>query len=108
MASEPTGRPQLAQKCEPQGTGAPQSQVVGAQRARDQQTLAAYRAQLNTQVRSEMASQSAKIHADTQAKLQTRRNEVSQQVSSQLQGLRPAAVPSNLPAATRDRLTGCW
>lgn len=81
-----------------------ESQVVGAQRARDQRTLAAYRAQLNTQVRSEMATQSAKIHADTQAKLQTRRNEVSQQVSSQLQGLRPAAVPSNLPAATRDRL----
>ena len=51
-----------------------------------------------------MATQSAKIHADTQAKLQTRRNEVSQAVSSQLQGLRPNAVPSNLPAATRDRI----
>lgn len=78
--------------------------AVSAQRARDQQTLAAYRAQLNTQVRSEMAAQSAKIHTDTQAKLQTRRNEVSQTVSSQLQGLRPAPVPSNLPAATRDRI----
>jgi len=78
--------------------------AVSAQRARDQQTLAAYRAQLNGQVRTEMAAQSAKIHADTQAKLQTRRNEVSQAVSSQLQGLRPAAVPSNLPAATRDRI----
>jgi len=81
-----------------------EASVVAAQRARDQQTLTAYRAQLNTQVRNEMASQSAKIHADTQAKLQTRRNDVSQQVSSQLQGLRPAAVPSNLPAATRDRI----
>lgn len=78
--------------------------AVTAQRARDQQTLAAYRAQLNGQVRSEMTAQSAKIHADTQAKLQTRRNEVSQAVSSQLQGLRPNAVPSNLPAATRDRI----
>ncbi len=78
--------------------------AVNAQRARDQQTLAAYRTQLNGQVRGEMAAQSAKIHSDTQAKLQTRRNEVSQTVSSQLQGLRPAAVPSNLPAATRDRL----
>jgi hypothetical protein len=78
--------------------------AVAAQRARDQQTLAAYRAQLNGQVRSEMAAQSAKIHTDTQAKLQTRRNEVSQAVSSQLQGLRPAPVPSNLPAATRDRI----
>ncbi len=78
--------------------------AVNAQRARDQQTLAAYRAQLNTQVRGEMAAQSAKIHSDMQAKLQTRRNEVSQAVSSQLQGLRPNAVPSNLPAATRDRI----
>lgn len=78
--------------------------VVNAQRARDQKTLAAYRAQLNTQVRGEMAAQSSKIHADMQAKLQTRRNEVSQAVSSQLQGLRPNAVPSNLPAATRDRI----
>lgn len=81
-----------------------EAEAVAAQRARDQQTLAAYRAQLNGQVRSEMAAQSAKIHADTQAKLQTRRNEVSQAVSSQLQGLRPAAVPPNLPAATRDRI----
>jgi hypothetical protein len=78
--------------------------AASAQRARDQRTLVAYRAQLNSQVRNEMAAQSAKIHADTQAKLQTRRNEVSQQVASQLQGLRPAAVPSNLPAATRDKL----
>ncbi len=81
-----------------------EASVVSAQRARDQQTLIAYRTQLNSQVRNEMATQSAKIHADTQAKLQTRRNEVSQQVASQLQGLRPAAVPSNLPAATRDKL----
>lgn len=78
--------------------------AVSAQRAQDQKTLAAYRAQLNAQVRSEMAAQSAKIHSDTQAKLQTRRNEVSQQVSSQLQGLQPAPVPSNLPASTRDRI----
>jgi hypothetical protein len=78
--------------------------AVNAQRARDSQTLAAYRAQLNTQVRGEMAAQSTKIHSDTQAKLQTRRNEVSQAVSSQLQGLRPNAVPSNLPASTRDRI----
>ena len=83
---------------------ASEAAAVSAQRTRDQQTLAAYRAQLNTQVRGEMATQSAKIHADTQAKLQTRRNEVSQAVSSQLQGLRPNAVPSNLPAATRDRI----
>jgi len=81
-----------------------EASVVSAQRNRDRQTLAAYRVQLNTQVRNEMAAQSAKIHADTQAKLQTRRNEVSQQVASQLQGLQPVAVPSNLPAATRDRL----
>jgi hypothetical protein len=83
---------------------ASEAAAVSAQRARDQQTLAAYRAQLNTQVRGEMATQSAKIHTDTQAKLATRRNEVSQAVSSQLQGLRPNAVPSNLPAATRDRI----
>ena len=31
--SAPTGRPQLAQKCEPHGCGAPHSQVVGARRA---------------------------------------------------------------------------
>jgi hypothetical protein len=29
---------------------------------------------------------------------------VSQQVASQLQGLQPAPIPSNLPAATRDKL----
>ena len=36
--------------------------------------------------------------------MQARHNEVSQQVASQLQGLQPAAIPSNLPAATRDKL----
>lgn len=78
--------------------------VVAAQRVRDQQALSVYRAQLNAQVQGQLAAQSAKIHSDTQAKLQTRHNEVSQQVASQLQGLRPAAVPSNLPASTRDRI----
>jgi hypothetical protein len=78
--------------------------TVDAQRKRDQQELAAYRKQLQEQTTKQIAAQVAKIHADTTAKLQSRRNEVSQQVSSQLQGLQPAAIPSNLPAGTRDKL----
>jgi hypothetical protein len=78
--------------------------VVDAQRKRDQQELAAYRDQLQKQTAQQISAQAAKIRADTQSKLQSRRNEVSQQVASQLQGLQPAAVPSNLPAATRDKL----
>jgi hypothetical protein len=78
--------------------------AVNAQRKRDQQTLSAYQQQLRAQTSQQIAAQAAKIHAATQAKLNSRRNEVSQQVSSQLQGLQPAAIPSNLPAATRDKL----
>lgn len=81
-----------------------ESAVVGAQRKRDQQTLAAYQKQLRDQTSKDIAAQAAKIHSDTTAKLQSRRNEVSQQVSSQLKGLQPAAIPPNLPAATRDKL----
>lgn len=78
--------------------------IVGAQRKKDQQELAAYQKQLREQTSAQINAQAAKIHADTQAKLQSRRNEVSRQVASQLQGLQPAAIPSNLPAATRDKL----
>jgi uncharacterized membrane-anchored protein len=78
--------------------------VVGAQRKRDQQELAAYQKQLRDRTSKDIAAQAGKIHADTTAKLQSRRNEVSQQVSSQLKGLQPAPIPSNLPAATRDKL----
>jgi hypothetical protein len=78
--------------------------AVDAQRKRDQQDLAAYRTQLRAQMQRDVAAQAAKIHAATQAKLQERHNEVSQQVASQLQGLQPAAIPSNLPAATRTKL----
>lgn len=78
--------------------------VVEAQRKRDQQELVAYQKQLRDQTGRQIAGQVAKIHAQTQAKLQERHNEVSRQVSSQLQGLQPAAIPSNLPAATKDKL----
>jgi hypothetical protein len=78
--------------------------VVARQRAQDQKTLAAYQKQLQQQTSSQIAAQAAKIHDATRAKLASRRNEVSQQVSSQLQGLQPQGIPSNLPAATRDKL----
>lgn len=78
--------------------------TVEAQRKRDQAELGAYQKQLRDQTQRDIATQVAKIHAQTQAKLQERHNEVSQQVASQLQGLQPAAIPSNLPAATRQKL----
>lgn len=78
--------------------------VVSQQRAQDQKTLAAYQKQLQQQTSAQIAAQAAKVHEATRAKLASRRNEVSQQVSSQLQGLRPQGIPSNLPAATRDKL----
>lgn len=83
---------------------ASESAAVQVQRNRDQQELTAYRKQLQQQTAQQIRAQVARIHSETTAKLQSRRNEVSQQVSSQLQGLQPAAVPSNLPAATRDKL----
>ncbi len=83
---------------------AQEAATVNAQRKRDQQTLTAYLKQLRDQTQTQLASQAAKIHAQTRAKLASRHNEVSQQVASQLQGLRPAAIPTNLPATTRDRL----
>lgn len=81
-----------------------EAEVVGAQRTRDQQELAAYQKQLGKTTQTAIAAQVTKIHNETRAKLSARQNEVAQQVSSQLQGLRPAAIPSNLPASTRDRL----
>ncbi len=78
--------------------------VVDARRKSDQQTLQAYLNQLRTQTQKQLATQAQKIHEQTRAKLAERRNEVSQQVASQMQGLQPAAIPSNLPAATRDKL----
>lgn len=81
-----------------------EAQAAAAQRTRDQAELAAYRKQLAASTQSEIASQIEQIHAQTRAKLASRQNEVSQQVSSQLQGLRPAAIPSNLPQSTRDRI----
>lgn len=78
--------------------------VVNAQRKRDQQELEAYQKQLRDSTNAQIAKQAAAIHAQTQAKLLARRNEVSQQVASQLQGLQPAAIPSDLPAATRQKL----
>jgi hypothetical protein len=78
--------------------------AVDAQRKRDQQELAAYRTQLRAQMQRDIVAQTEKVHAATQAKLQARHNEVTQQVASQLQGLQPAAIPSNLPAATRSKL----
>lgn len=81
-----------------------ESAVVAAQRQRDQQTLADYQKQLQQQTRAQITAQAQKIHDATRAKLASRHNEVSQQVASQLQGLQPQAIPSNLPAATRDKL----
>lgn len=81
-----------------------EAKVVDAQRKRDQQELAAYQKQLRAQTAQQTAAQVAKIHAETQAKLQARHNEVSQQVASKLQGLQPAPIPSNLPAATREKI----
>ena len=78
--------------------------VVSAQRARDQKTLAAYQKTLQQQTRSQITAQAAKIHQQTSAKLASRHDEVSQQVASQLKGLQPQAIPSNLPAQTRDKL----
>lgn len=81
-----------------------ENDTVNAQRQRDQQQLAAYRKQLATTTQREVAAQAAKIHTQTKAKISSRQNEVSQQVASRLQGLQPVAIPSNLPATTRDRL----
>ena len=78
--------------------------AVAAQRAQDQKTLQAYQKQLADQTRSQINVQAAKVHEETRAKLAARHNEVSQQVASQLQGLQPQAIPSNLPAQTRDKL----
>ena len=78
--------------------------VVAAQRQRDQQELVAYQKQLRTQTAAQINEQASKIHDATRAKLASRHNEVSQQVASQLQGLQPQAIPSNLPASTRDRI----
>lgn len=83
---------------------AQEAATVNAQRQRDQQQLAAFQKQLRSQTSAQIATQVAKIHGETKAKLQARHNEVSQQVSAQLQGLHPAPIPSNLPAATRDKL----
>jgi hypothetical protein len=60
--------------------------------------------QLRDQTQRELVAQVQKIHEATRGKLASRRNEVSQQVASQLQGLRPAAIPPNLPASTRERI----
>jgi hypothetical protein len=81
-----------------------EADVVQAQHDRDQQQLSAYRAQLQKQTAAAVAAAVAKIQQQTTGKLQSRRNEVSQQVASQLQGLRPAAIPPNLPAQTRQKL----
>jgi hypothetical protein len=81
-----------------------ESAVVDQQRKRDQQTLVAYQKQLRDQTQAQLTAQAQKIHAQTRAKLAQRHNEVSQQVASTLQGLQPAAIPSNVPAATRDKL----
>lgn len=78
--------------------------VIDAQRKQDQQTLQAYQKQLQDQTRVQITAQAAKVHEETRAKLASRHNEVSQQVASQLKGLQPQAIPSNLPAATRDKL----
>ena len=83
---------------------AKEAAAVDAQRKLDQQELAKYQQQLRAQTSRQIAQQVGKIHADTQAKLQARHDEVSKQVSSQLAGLQPAAIPTNLPAATRDKL----
>ena len=83
---------------------AAENQKVDAMRKHDEQTLAAYQTQLRAQTQDQLAVQVAKIHEQTRSKLTTRQNQVSQQVSSQLQGLRPQAVPSNLPQSTRERL----
>ena len=83
---------------------ASEAAAVDAQRKRDQAELIAYQKQLRDQTQRDIAAQVAKIHGQTQAKLQARHNEVTQQVASQLQGLQPAAIPSNLPAATRQKL----
>lgn len=80
-----------------------ESDALARQRSADQQELARYETQLRAQTNAQIAAAAQKIHAATRAKLQLRRNEVSQQISSQI-GLSPAAVPPNLPAATRSRI----
>lgn len=78
--------------------------IVAAQREKDQKALADYQKQLQEQTRAQITAQAQKIHDATRSKLASRHNEVSQQVASQMQGLQPQAIPSNLPAATRDKL----
>ena len=78
--------------------------AVDAQRKKDQQTLSAYQKQLRDKTSRDIAAQAQKIHDQTRAKLTSRHNEVTQQVASQLKGLQPQAIPTNLPAATRDKL----
>jgi hypothetical protein len=102
LALSDTARKQLRDQLS--AIDANEAAVVDAQRKRDQQELAAYQKQLRDKTNAQIAAQASKIHAQTQAKLQARHNEVSRQVASQLQGLQPAAVPSDLPAATRDKL----
>ncbi len=81
-----------------------EADAAAAQRRSDAQTLQAYQRRLSDRTQSQLSAAAQQIHAQTRAKLTERRNEVSQQVASQLQGLTPQAVPSGLPAATRDKL----
>ncbi|MBV9270199.1 MAG: OmpH family outer membrane protein [Candidatus Eremiobacteraeota bacterium] len=79
-----------------------EADAVNAMRARDQQDLATFRKQLQTQTAAQVASESAKIHAQTQAKLQSHRNDVSAQVRSQI-GV-PQAQASPLSPELRAKL----
>lgn len=78
--------------------------VVTAQRSRDQSVLNTYKKQLQTQMQAQVQAQTSKIHAQTRSKIEARHNQVTRQVASQLQGLQPVAVPSNLPASTREEI----
>jgi hypothetical protein len=78
--------------------------VVDARRKADQKTLAAYQQQLRDQTARDITAQAQKIHDQTRAKLASRHDEVTQQVASQLKGLQPAAIPTNLPAATQQKI----
>lgn len=83
---------------------AKESAAVEARRKADQKTLAAYQQQLRDRTAREISQQAQKIHAQTRAKLASRHDEVSQQVASELKGLQPAAIPTNLPAATQQKI----
>jgi hypothetical protein len=74
--------------------------AIADQRSRDQQQLAAYKAQLQAQTSQQMSQQAGKMRSQTQALLESRRN----QVTAALRSLGPAPLPKNLSPATQAKV----